>query len=138
MAFAVMKDGKYTGAVYPMLNDAIRKHHTDNGEQFTYIDGRLLNQGTAEEPIWQPEVPDAVPLEVTMRQARLVLHRHGYLTQVPTAIASLDEPIRSEAEIEWEYALTVERSSPIVALLQQALGLTDAQVDDMFREAVTL
>lgn len=36
------------------------------------------------------------------------------------------------AQIEWEYAATVERSNPLIAALASALSLTGSQVDDLF------
>jgi hypothetical protein len=39
-----------------------------------------------------------------MRQARLALLGAGLLPQVETALNSLDEPYKSAALIEWEYA----------------------------------
>ena len=39
----------------------------------------------------------------------------------------------------WEYAAVVDRSSPVIAIVQQPQqGLTDAQIDDLFREAAKL
>ena len=75
---------------------------------------------------------------VTMRQARLALIEQGLLSQVNDAIALIPEPDKSKVEVEWEYASTVERSSAWVATLQPALGLTDEQMDDLFRFASTL
>ena len=75
-------------------------------------------------------IPDAV----SMRQARLALSRQGLLGQVQAGIDALPE----ESQIEWEYAGFVERNSPLVQSLGAALGLTDEQLDDLFRLAVTL
>ena len=82
--------------------------------------------------------PIAVPQVVTMRQARLALLNDGILGDVDIALASLQEPDKSEATIEWEYSQTVERNRPFVALLGDALGLDDTQLDDLFILAATL
>lgn len=71
---------------------------------------------------------------VTMRQARLALSRQGLLAQVQTGINSLSE----ESQIEWEYAGSVERSSPLVQSLGAALGLSDEDLDNLFKLATTL
>ena len=42
------------------------------------------------------------------------------------------------ARIEWEYAATVDRDSPLVAGLVATLGLTDAQLDALFAAAAAL
>ena len=35
----------------------------------------------------------------------------------------------------WEYAAAVDRSNPVIAIVQQQQGMTDAQIYDLFREA---
>ena len=75
-----------------------------------------------------------VPQQVTMRQARLALLGAGLLDDVEMVIAAAG---RAE-QLEWEYAAVVDRSGPIVAIVQQQKALTDAQIDDLFREAAKL
>ena len=75
-----------------------------------------------------------VPQQVTMRQARLALLSAGLLDDVEMVIAAAGR----EAQLEWEYAAVVDRSNPAVAAVQQQHGLTDAQIDDLFREAAKL
>jgi hypothetical protein len=75
-----------------------------------------------------PPVPDVI----SMRQARLVLLSQGLLAQVDATIAAMDEPARSAALIEWEYATELRRDNPLVVAMQGAMDLTDEQVDAMF------
>lgn len=75
-----------------------------------------------------------VPQQVTMRQARLALLNAGLLDDVEAVIAAAGR----EAQLEWEYAAAVDRSNPAVATVQQQEALTDAQIDDLFREAAKL
>ena len=82
--------------------------------------------------------PIAVPQVVTMRQARLALLSEALLDDVDVALQALTEPSKSAAIIEWEYSQTVERNRPFVALLGDALGLNDTQLDDLFILAATL
>lgn len=70
----------------------------------------------------------------SMRQARLALKQQGLLATVQSNIDALPE----ESQIEWEYAARVERKSPLVASLGAALGLTETQLDDLFKLAITL
>ena len=72
-----------------------------------------------------------VPQQVTMRQARLELLKRALLDDVEAVITAA---VR-EAQIQWEYASIVERSNPVIAVVQQQQGFTDAQIDDLFREA---
>lgn len=82
--------------------------------------------------------PLPVPAVVTMRQARLALLQAGLLTQVNTAIANMPGATGDTARIEWEFSSTVERNRPLVQSLIGALGITESQLDDLFRLAATL
>lgn len=83
-----------------------------------------------------PIVP--VPQSVTMRQARLALHAAGLLAGVDAAIASMQEPAKTAAAIEWEYASSVERNAGLVPAMAAALGMSEADIDDLFITAATL
>lgn len=74
------------------------------------------------------------PSTVTMRQGRLALLQAGLLAQVQSIIDT-----QGEAEkIEWEYAQTIDRDSPLVAALAAALSLDDAALDALFISASNL
>lgn len=95
-----------------------------------------LAEGNTPEPYVAP--PPAPVTQVTMRQARLALHNAGLLTLVDGAIASQSEPMRTTAQIEWDYASELDRSWPTLIGLAVALGLTESQVDDLFTAASVL
>lgn len=80
---------------------------------------------------------EPVPATVSARQIRLWLIRHGVsLAAVDAAIDAIpDQQARQECRVEWDYAPYVERSHPMLIPLAAALGLTESQVDDAFREA---
>ena len=42
------------------------------------------------------------------------------------------------AQIEWEYATTIEKTNSLILALQNALNLSDAQVCEMFKQASKL
>lgn len=84
------------------------------------------------------DIPQEQPTVVTMRQARLALLQNGMLTQVNDAVAAMSGAQGDAARIEWEFSSTVERNRPLVQALGAALGLTDAQLDDLFQLAATL
>ena len=88
------------------------------------------------ETLWADEMRarNPVPQQVTMRQARLELLKRGLLDDVEAVITAAGR----EAQIQWEYASVVERSNPVIAIVQQQQGMTDAQIDDLFREAAKL
>jgi hypothetical protein len=85
----------------------------------------------------QPPI-EPVPAAVTMRQARLALLNDGILPQVNAAIAAMPGTDGDAARIEWEFSGAVERNRPLVKSMGVALGLTDAQLDDLFRRASKL
>jgi len=86
---------------------------------------------------WVP-APLPVPSVVTMRQARLALLQAGLLAQVNTAVANMPGAAGDAARIEWTFSSTVERNHPLVQSVTGALGLTESQLDDLFRLAATL
>ena len=86
----------------------------------------------------QEELDDRKPKVVTMRQARLALLSKGLLYNVDAVIASFPSPQKEAAQVEWEFASTVERNSDLVAMLSQSLSLTDEQMDALFQAASEL
>jgi hypothetical protein len=81
---------------------------------------------------------NAKPVQVTMRQARLVLLQAGLLDDVESAIAGMTGAQGQAAVIEWGYSNTLRRSQPLVAQLGAVLGLNTAQLDDLFLAASTI
>lgn len=79
-----------------------------------------------------------VPTLVTMRQARLALLGAGMLSGVDGLIDAMPSPQREAARIEWEYAATVERGSPLLDALAQSLSLDDSALDGLFTAASAL
>lgn len=91
--------------------------------------------GVDEEGNFAPEYASevVVPEEVTMRQAKLALLKMGLLDAVDQAIAGIeDEQQRKLIEIEWEYAREIRRDWPAIQIVAAGMGLTAAQVDDLF------
>ncbi|MCB8748115.1 hypothetical protein LHU53_14495 [Rhodoferax sp. U2-2l] len=75
-----------------------------------------------------------VPQSVTIRQGCQALEAAGLLADVEAAIAAAPRYV----QIDWERATSIDRAWPTLAVLQAALGLTDAQIDALFIEADTL
>lgn len=101
-----------------------------------------VKAGNAPLPAIQPEPePDPgpeVPHEVTMRQARLALHSAGLLDAAQAVIDALPMPQRRQAQIEWEYALSVRRDHPLIALMIGEGLATAEEVDGLFVAAAGL
>lgn len=88
------------------------------------------------EMTWESYTPDlSIPEEVTRRQARRALHAAGLLEQVEAQIAQLPEPQKTAVLIDWQDALIFKRSDPTFVMLATALGLSSAQLDQLFLAA---
>ena len=104
---------KFTGGAYQFT-----------GGEFVVFDQALIDAAFP---------PPPVPASITSRQARLVLLQYGLLANVPVAIAALPSPQKEAAQIEWEYATTLQRASPLLVGLADALGWPAETVDEIFR-----
>lgn len=82
--------------------------------------------------------PPYVPTVITMRQARLALLGAGLLSSIETAIESMPSPQKEEVRIEWDYSTLVRRDNKSIQALAAAIGLSDAQLDDLFVSASSL
>lgn len=122
----------FYGAQLPEYNAAMTVVDLTDHPQVD--EGWIVDGETFVPPVVRPQVPDSI----TMRQARLCLHKHGLLPGVQPAIDALPEPDKTAAQIEWDYSATVERDRGFVLQVAQALGLSDQQLDELFIEAATL
>ena len=70
-----------------------------------------------------------------MWQARAALQMAGKLAAVQAAVDSSGSAVFRSA---WEYATTVQRSSPMIAALGPAVGMSDHDIDQLFIVAANL
>jgi hypothetical protein len=84
-----------------------------------------LAAGNTPEPYVAPVV---IPFSVTPFQAKAAILQAGLLPAVEAALATAS-PI---AQLAWSDATEFTRDSPTINALAAQLGLTDAQVDDLF------
>ena len=90
-------------------------------------------------PYIAPALPDPIIAEraamtVSRFQALAALLNAGLLSQVNAALADAG-PL---AQLAWAEATEFRRNSPTIAGLSAGLGLTDAQVDALFRAAALI
>ncbi|MEQ7870756.1 hypothetical protein V6R97_08890 [Chromohalobacter salexigens] len=98
-----------------------------------------LDAGNTIQP--PPEEPDPLAVwrkatVVSAFQARAALTQAGYMDDVKAHMA--DPATDSFTVLAWESATEVRRNSPTVKELAGFLGLSDEQVDDLFRFALTI
>jgi len=78
-------------------------------------------------------LPPVVITDVTPRQIRQALVLSGVsIPTIEAALASLPEPHKSLAQIEWEYSTLFIRKNPLVAQVGVLLGWTSNQLDDLW------
>lgn len=128
---AVMDDG--TRAAFGMI--PVEPTAVPPGKVAVATTAELVEGVWTESHTLEDHPPPPIPSVVTMRQARLALLAAGLLSQVDNVIDGLEEPGRSAARIEWEYATELRRNHPLVAALGSALELTEQQIDDLFLAA---
>jgi hypothetical protein len=112
------------------------------GAQFVMVEGAITEWHTPDIP--QPteeeiaakmvELQNPVPAVVSRFQARAALHTAGLLEQVEAAVASAG-PL---AQMAWADAVEFRRDSPTIAALAAEIGLSSAQIDDLFRTAAQI
>lgn len=102
------------------------------------VDGIWLDDAEAEEAVQEiidTYVPaNPVPDVVSRRQLRKALALLGLSGAVDVYVQAMDPVDR----LDWEEATQYERQHPMVLAGIAALGITDAQADDIFRLAGTL
>jgi hypothetical protein len=92
--------------------------------------------GTYADGVFDPPAPAPVPVpeSVSPLQMRRALRLLSLKPTVDAFIATLDE----ETVEAWEYANEILRHNQLIAMAATGLGMTDEQVDDLFRLAATL
>lgn len=78
------------------------------------------------------------PLEVALWKVRVVLKMMQLEDDIADALNNLEEPTKTAALYIWNYGTAIDRDSQTIAYLQSKLGLTSAQVDDIFIQANAL
>jgi hypothetical protein len=72
---------------------------------------------------------------VSMRQARRILFEHGHLEHINNYIQTLPSPEKELAQIDWEYATEVRKTSYLVHQIANVLNLDQEAMDQLFYEA---
>lgn len=80
------------------------------------------------------EDAQAVPYSITSIQARRAIDRAGLRPSVEAAVAVADP----DTQALWYTTEVVDRQNPVMLALAQSLGLSSAQVDDLFRAGAKL
>jgi hypothetical protein len=123
--------------VVETLQDRLRCDGVDY--PFTVLGAYTLSNDDSLAPVPAPK-PEPVPSEVSNAQARESLIRLGIsIASVDSALAAITDPVEREiAFTQWEYRDKIRRNASLVVSIAGSLGLSESQVDDLFRTASTL
>lgn len=83
---------------------------------------------------FQAEMYNRKPKFCTPRQFRLALLAENLYSQVQTNIEALEDPLKTQIKVEWEFTTEIERHSTLV----ENLGLTEEQLDALFVLATSI
>jgi len=81
---------------------------------------------------------NAVPQEIANWRARAVLEVEGLLPQVDTLVDALTGPEGVAVKAAWQNGASLTRNGATVQAIAAQLGLTDEQVDNLFRKGASL
>jgi hypothetical protein len=116
--------------VYPVTDEPVPEGHVVTGSSLHW-DGQTVTRVFTSEPAPPPSVPEIV----SRFQARAALMLAGKLADAEAAVAASGDPLIALA---WAEAVEWKRSSPALNGLAEAIGMTQADVDDLFRTAATI
>ena len=113
------------------------------------LDGEAAQVAAVANAVWTPEIiaawqadqpaPDPVPQEVTRRQAVQALILTGKVGLVQPAIDAIADPTqRALMQSEWSDSQTFQRQRPSLIQMATAIGLSSADLDNLFTFAATL
>lgn len=93
----------------------------------------LRPMGSVRLPTDAPDAPQPVPFKVSRMQAKQALLAAGLLATFDAAVAA-----SGDDELKLYYAETSDfhRDHPALVAFMTARGMTDEQVDDLFRAAI--
>lgn len=81
-----------------------------------------------------PAPVSAAPTEITPAQAKIALSRAGKLAAVEAAVTAAG----GETRIWWNGALSFRRDHPAITAMGTAVGLSSADLDNLFTAAVSI
>ena len=134
--FAIIESGKVVNVA--LSETALADNWVQSDEAqigWTFEGGQFVPPPPPPEPT--PEeilAAERAGMIVSRFQAKAALLQAGLLDAVNAALAEAD-PV---AQLAWAEAVEFRRTSPTIVALGAAIGLTDEQLDDLFRAAAEI
>lgn len=116
---------------YPVIPDGYKQSDTlvNMGDYWTWqVVAKSAEELEAELQVWRETV------EVTPRQGLMILEQYGLYDAVMAVVSTLTRM----QMIEFERASSFKRTHPLLNYVALQAGMSEAQIDQMFREAVDL
>lgn len=141
MKYAQIKNGVVTNIII-LEDQSLLPYFSENFDQVINISsfvpepeiGWTYNNGNFAQASTVEVFPDLTP-----RQIRIALLLQGITDGIiQNSFATLPEPNRSLAKITWEFALSFERYHPLVVEVAQQLGWTEEDLNNIWRQAVSI
>ena len=95
----------------------------------TVTEAEMAAYAQARIAAYEASLVPLVPQQVSPRQIRQALTRAGLRDAVEYAVSVIDQDVKDW----WEYSTVFERQNPQVIGMAAALGVSDSQVDDLWR-----
>lgn len=130
-------DGFYTGAVRSNTPPSVSHTDVPPPDDYAQWQGGAWIPNAREVPVLSPAellAAERASMVCSRFQAKAALHQAGLLQAVNDAMADAD-PV---AQLAWTEAVEFRRNSPTINALAVSLGLTDEQLDDLFRSATQI
>lgn len=109
---------------------------TINAYPSDIIEGYVLNNNLPIESnltnITDEDIAIQTPKDVALWKLRAVLNAMGLEQNVADEIEKLPNPPRVGATYIWNYGNSIDRNSNTISFIQNALSLTDTQVNQIF------
>ena len=83
----------------------------------------------------EEELEFNTPSEVALWKLRFVLSQMSLEDSITDAMNQLPEPQRTAANYIWNYGNSIDRHSSTIQFIQTSLGLTEAQVNNIYIQA---
>ena len=115
--------------VYPVTDGTVPDGHVVTGSALEW-DGEKVTRVFTSEPAPPPPVPETV----SRFQARAALLQIGKLADAEAVVAQAD----AITQLAWAEAIEWKRTSPALNTLAEAIGLTQPEIDDLFRNAAQI
>jgi len=92
-------------------------------------------QAATDAAVWEARQATAAYPDLLPYQFRAILALSGHQTALDDYIAGLADPAKTIAQAKLDYSLSFQRDNELVLAAQQALGLTDDQLNALWAQA---